>query len=106
MSTGGGTGRIFDYRIDENGKAQGAASKAVMPYIRRITRERRKVAHSLRSTFKQMLENAGVIPEMVKRLEAGEISLAEIDQALNDNRVEKRVNDKIAEPPENVLVFG
>jgi site-specific recombinase XerD len=95
MLMGGGTGRVFDYRIDENGKAQGAASKAVMPYIRQITKERRKVAHSLRGTFKQMLENAGVTPEMVERLEAGEISLVEIDQALSDNRVEKRVNDKI-----------
>ena len=47
-----GQGRVFTYRIDRDGKAQAAASDAVMPPIRKITTDDRKVAHSLRGNFK------------------------------------------------------
>ena len=91
----GGTGRIFDYKLDADGKAQNAASKQLMPYVRNVTQHPRKVIHSLRGTFKQMLENAGVTSEMVDQLESGEITLADIERSMKDNMVEKRVNDKI-----------
>ncbi len=91
----GGEGRVFDYKIDINEKSQNNASKQLMPYIRSVTTHRRKAIHSLRGTFKQMLENAGVTPELVARLEEGKISLDEIDKQITSNKVEKRVNDKI-----------
>lgn len=91
----GGEGRVFDYKTDINEKSQNDASRQLMPYIRNVTTDRRKAVHSLRGTFKQMLENAGVTPELVASLEAGEITLKEIDKAINDNKIEKRVNDKI-----------
>ena len=91
----GGTGRIFDYKLDADGKAQNAASKQLMPYVRNVTQHPRKVVHSLRGTFKQMLENAGVTGEMVDQLETGEITLSDIERSMKDNLVEKRVNDKI-----------
>ena len=66
-----------------------------MPYVRNITKHPRKVVHSLRGTFKQMLENAGVTFEMVNQLESDEISLADLERSMRENMVEKRVNDKI-----------
>lgn len=91
----GGKGRVFDYKIDRNGKAQNDASSQLMEYVRTVTRHPRKAVHSLRGTFKQMLENAGVTEEMVEQLETGQISLGEIERSMKDNAVEKRVNDKI-----------
>ena len=94
MKTSDG-GRIFNYKIDANGKSQNDASKTLMPYVRNVTKHKRKVVHSLRGTFKQMLENAGITQDMIEKLETGEISLAEIDLAIRENKVDKRVNDKI-----------
>jgi integrase len=90
-----GQGRVFDYPRDRNGKAQNAASRRLMKYIRTVTDEERKVIHSFRGTFKQMLENAGITSEMTSQLEKGEISLDEISKVIKTNKVEKRVHDKI-----------
>ena len=48
----GGSGRIFDYKLDADGKAQNAANKQLMPYVRNVTQHPRKVVHSLHGTFK------------------------------------------------------
>lgn len=57
-------GRVFTYRIDKDGKAQAAASDAVMTLIRQITNDDRKVAHSLRGNFKDALRELEVSKEM------------------------------------------
>ena len=59
-----GQGRVFAYRVDRDGKAQAAASDAVMPLIRKITIDDRKVAHSLRSNFKDALRELEVSKEL------------------------------------------
>ena len=59
-----GQGRVFAYRVDRDGKAQAAASDAVMPLIRMITTDDRKVAHSLRSNFKDELRELEVSKEL------------------------------------------
>ena len=59
-----GQGRVFTYRVDRDGKAQAAASDAVMPLIRKITQDDRKVAHSLRSNFKDALRELEVSKEL------------------------------------------
>jgi hypothetical protein len=59
-----GRGRVFNYRLDRDGKAQAAASDAVMPLIRNITLDDRKVAHSLRSNFKDALRELEVSKEL------------------------------------------
>ena len=59
----GGEGRLFDYRIDQDGKAQAKASDAVMPYIRRITSNDRKAAHSLRGNFKDLIRELEISKE-------------------------------------------
>ena len=64
MLTNSGQGRVFTYRIDKDGKAQAAASDAVMPLIRKVTQDDRKVAHSLRSNFKDALRELEVSKEL------------------------------------------
>ena len=59
-----GQGRLFTYRVDRDGKAQAAASDAVMPLIRKITTDDRKVAHSLRGNFKDALRELEVSKEL------------------------------------------
>ena len=59
-----GQGRVFNYRVDRDGKAQAAASDAVMPLIRKITKDDRKVAHSLRGSFKDALRELEVSKEL------------------------------------------
>jgi integrase len=59
-----GQGRVFGYRVDRDGKAQAAASDAVMPLIRKITKDDRKVAHSLRGNFKDALRELEVSKEL------------------------------------------
>ena len=58
------TGRLFDYKTDKDGKAENAASKALMKIIRRVTDDDRKVVHSLRGTLKDLLRDAGVTKEV------------------------------------------
>lgn len=57
-------GPLFSYRRDEDGKAEGAASKALMKHIRKVTKDNRKVVHSLRGTLKDLLRNANVPKEL------------------------------------------
>mgnify|MGYP003332231892 CR=1 FL=1 len=59
-----GKGRLFNYRLDQDGKAQAKASDAVMPYIRNITKNDRKVAHSLRSNFKDLIRDLEIPKEL------------------------------------------
>ena len=59
-----GQGRVFTYRVDRDGKAQAAASDSVMPLIRKITKDDRKVAHSLRGNFKDALRELEVSKEL------------------------------------------
>jgi len=59
-----GQRRVFTYRVDRDGKAQAAASDAVMPLIRKITTDDRKVAHSLRGNFKDALRELEVSKEL------------------------------------------
>ena len=59
-----GQGRVFNYRVDRDGKAQAAASDAVMPLIRKITKDDRKVAHSLRGNFKDALRELEISKEL------------------------------------------
>lgn len=58
------TGRIFNYRVDKDGKAENAASRALMKVIRRVTVDKMKVVHSLRGTLKDLLRDAGVSKEV------------------------------------------
>lgn len=60
----GGEGRVFNYRIDQDGKAQAKASDAVMPSIRKVTSNDRKVAHSLRGNFKDLVRDLEVSKEI------------------------------------------
>ena len=64
MLTKRGRGRVFTYTVDGDGKAQAAASDAVMPLIRKITKHDRKVAHSLRGNFKDALRELEVSKEL------------------------------------------
>ena len=59
-----GQGRVFTYRMDRDGKAQAAASDAVMQLMRKITTDDRKVAHSLRGNFKDALRELEVSKEL------------------------------------------
>lgn len=60
----GGDGRLFDYRIDQDGKAQAKASDAAMPYIRKVTQNDRKAIHSLRWNFKDLVRELEVSKEI------------------------------------------
>jgi integrase len=58
------TGRLFDYKVDKDGKAENAASKALMKVVRHVTKDKLKVVHSLRGTLKDLLRDAGVSKEI------------------------------------------
>lgn len=61
----GKSGQMFpEFPRDRDGKTQGPASKALMPWVRRITEDPTKVIHSLRGNFKDMLRDAGVSKEI------------------------------------------
>lgn len=56
-------GRLFSYRTDQDGKAQNAASKALMRHVRKIREDQadaRITVHSLRHTYKDLLRDAAV----------------------------------------------
>ncbi|SMX23644.1 DUF6538 domain-containing protein [Boseongicola aestuarii] len=60
----GKTGQMFpEHKRNSDGKAQGPASRALMPYIRSVTKDRRKTLHSLRGTLKDKLRDADVSKE-------------------------------------------
>lgn len=57
-------GRLFDYPLDADGKASRSASKALSPWIRKVTKDTRKVTHSLRGTLKDLLRDCDVSKEI------------------------------------------
>lgn len=59
-----GTGRLFTYRLDKDGKAQNAASRILARHIDKVTTDPRVVAHSLRGNLKDLLRDAGVSVEL------------------------------------------
>ena len=64
LPNGNSSGPIFTYRRGSDGKAENAASKALMKHIRKVTDDERKVVHSLRGNLKDMLRDAGVSKEL------------------------------------------
>ena len=58
-----GEGRLFDYRT-HNGKAQAKASDALMPFIRNVSADDRKVVHSLRGNLKDLIRDANYSKEI------------------------------------------
>lgn len=95
LLTDRGSGRMFDYSIDVNGKAQNAAGRKLSKYIDSITNDADKVVHSFRGTFKDMLKDAGVTDAMVEKLELGEVVLSDIANDINTGQVSKELNDRI-----------
>jgi integrase len=62
---GAATGRLFPrFKVDADGKAQSAASKACITFIRKFTSDPNIVVHSLRGTLKDKLRDAGVQKEI------------------------------------------
>lgn len=60
------SGRLFDYPTDRDGKAQNAASKALMRQIRKVQNHNNEnlVVHSLRHTYKDMLRDSDIPKDM------------------------------------------
>ena len=58
------SGRLFDYRKDKEGKAENAASKALMRHIRIITSHPQKAVHSLRGNFKDLMRDLEISKEL------------------------------------------
>ena len=56
-------GRLFDYKLDKDGKSENEASKRLMPFIRQVTQHDRKVVHSLRGTFVDLCKTNKVPPD-------------------------------------------
>lgn len=58
------TGRVFpQFKVNVDGKAQGSASKALMPWVRNITKDARHVNHSLRGDFKDLCRTKNISKE-------------------------------------------
>ena len=56
--------RLFSFPLNADGKAQNAASKRSMYYIRRVTLDEDLVAHSFRHTFKDLVRDAGISKDL------------------------------------------
>ena len=56
--------RLFTFPLNADGKAQNAASKRSMYYIRRVTADKDLVAHSFRHTFKDLVRDAGISKDL------------------------------------------
>ena len=62
-----GAGRLFTYATDKDGKAQNAASKALMRHIREVRddpNDGRFTVHSLRHSYRDLLRDAGISEEI------------------------------------------
>jgi len=57
-------GRLFTFPLNADGKAQNAASKRSMYYIRKVTADKDLVAHSFRHTFKDLVRDAGISKDL------------------------------------------
>ena len=58
-----GSGRLFSYRLGKDGKATAEASDKLRVYIRKVTINDRKVVHSLRGNFKDLLRTVKITKE-------------------------------------------
>jgi integrase len=61
-----GVGRLFNYKIDGDGKASMSAGRAVNPILKELIGEKRKSFHSFRSTFIIKLTQVGT-PENINK---------------------------------------
>ena len=59
-----GRGRLFDYSLDDDGKAQRHASNTLNRHIEKIRENNRQVVHSLRGTLKDLLRDYGITKEI------------------------------------------
>ena len=59
-----GSGRLFDYSLDDDGKAQRQTSNTLNRHIEKIRENNRQVVHSLRETLKDLLRDYGVSKEI------------------------------------------
>lgn len=61
-----GSGRLFSYPVDADGKAENAASKALLRQIKLVREypEENLVVHSLRHTYKDLMRDAGIAKDM------------------------------------------
>jgi len=60
------TERLFSFPLNADGKAQNAASKKGMRFIRSITSDKDLVVHSFRHTFKDLCRNADIPNDLHK----------------------------------------
>jgi len=58
--------RLFAFPLNADGKAQNAASKKSMHYIRKVTKDKDLVAHSFRHTFKDFCRDADIPNDLHK----------------------------------------
>ena len=56
--------RLFTFPLNADGKAQNAASKKGMRFIRSVTLDKALVVHSFRHTFKDLIRDAGISKEL------------------------------------------
>ena len=56
--------RLFTFPVNADGKAQNAASKKSMYYIRKVTSDKGLVTHSFRHTFKDLCRNANIAKDL------------------------------------------
>ena len=59
-----GTGRLFDYTVDDNGLCSSSAGHIINPVLEKLAPHKRKSAHSFRRTLKVMLRDVGVSREI------------------------------------------
>ncbi|MDB9991390.1 hypothetical protein OAD94_02665 [Amylibacter sp.] len=59
-----GTGRLFDYKLNEDGLSSHDAGRAINPTLQKLVPHPQKMAHSFRGTLKEFLRDAGVSKEI------------------------------------------
>jgi integrase len=59
-----GIGRLFDYKMNEDGLASHDAGRAINPTLQKLFPHPQKMAHSFRGTLKELLRDAGVSKEI------------------------------------------
>jgi integrase len=58
------TGRLFDYKLNEDGLSSHDAGRAINPTLQKLVPHPQKMAHSFRGTLKELLRDAGVSKEI------------------------------------------
>jgi len=59
-----GTGRLFDYKMNEDGLSSHDAGRAINPTLQKLVPHPQKMAHSFRGTLKELLRDSGVSKEI------------------------------------------